>query len=158
MEKYFKSTNYQDLRSEYRKLAFLHHPDKGGDLETMKEINADYERLSKMFINGSEHDQERKDFETNVSEWIKDKINQIITIEGIQIEICGSWLWITGNTYPVKGFLKDASFQFSKPKTAWFAHQDPYKKRTGTSIDLDSIRLKYGSEVIETKAKTNLLT
>jgi DnaJ homolog subfamily A member 2 len=32
-------------RAAYRALAMLHHPDKGGDVETMKRINAAWECL-----------------------------------------------------------------------------------------------------------------
>ena len=35
-----------EKRKSFRKLAFLHHPDKGGDSEKFKEINAAYEILS----------------------------------------------------------------------------------------------------------------
>ena len=34
-----------DLKRAYRAAALLHHPDRGGDLETMKKINVAYARL-----------------------------------------------------------------------------------------------------------------
>ena len=41
--KYFtKCTTLEDLKAEYRRLAMLHHPDRGGDTEIMKEINIEY--------------------------------------------------------------------------------------------------------------------
>lgn len=44
--KYFNNIHTLDeLKKEYRRLAMLHHPDKGGDNETMKEINAEYNLL-----------------------------------------------------------------------------------------------------------------
>ncbi len=36
-----------ELRRAYRAAALRHHPDRGGDLETMKRVNAAYERLRK---------------------------------------------------------------------------------------------------------------
>ncbi len=46
MAKYFKNINTLDeLKKEFRRLAMLHHPDRGGDTETMKQINVEYDML-----------------------------------------------------------------------------------------------------------------
>lgn len=43
---YFKNIkNFEDLKSQYRKLAFIHHPDVGGDIEAMKKVNSEYDGL-----------------------------------------------------------------------------------------------------------------
>lgn len=42
--KYFNSCKtLEELKKEFRRLAMLHHPDRGGDVETMKQINAEYD-------------------------------------------------------------------------------------------------------------------
>merc|ERR1719174_3177196 len=51
-EKYYKllgvdkSANENDIKKAFRKLAIKHHPDKGGDPETFKEITRAHEVLS----------------------------------------------------------------------------------------------------------------
>ena len=35
----------EDLKRAYRNLAMKHHPDRGGDVETMKEVNALYDEF-----------------------------------------------------------------------------------------------------------------
>lgn len=46
MAKYFKSVkSYDDLKNQYKKLLKANHPDNGGDVETMKEINVEYDAL-----------------------------------------------------------------------------------------------------------------
>jgi curved DNA-binding protein CbpA len=35
----------EDLKALYKKLARKNHPDLGGDLETMKQINAEYDEM-----------------------------------------------------------------------------------------------------------------
>jgi len=36
-----------EIKKEYRRLALIHHPDRGGNLERMKLINSAYDILSK---------------------------------------------------------------------------------------------------------------
>ena len=35
-------TTAAEIKAQFRTLAFEHHPDRGGDLETMKAVNAAY--------------------------------------------------------------------------------------------------------------------
>lgn len=42
-------SNLADLKKQYRALAIQHHPDKGGKVETMQEINAEFEKLYKIW-------------------------------------------------------------------------------------------------------------
>ena len=44
MKNFFENCRTLDeLKSEYRRLARIHHPDVGGDVATMQEINRQYE-------------------------------------------------------------------------------------------------------------------
>lgn len=46
MAKYFKNVkSFEDLKEQFRALARKNHPDAGGDVETMKEINTEYDAL-----------------------------------------------------------------------------------------------------------------
>lgn len=46
MAKYFKNVkSYENLKEQYRTLLKTNHPDAGGDVETMKEINCEYDAL-----------------------------------------------------------------------------------------------------------------
>jgi len=38
-----------DLKSKYRKLSFMYHPDKGGEVEKMQAINQEYNMLKNTF-------------------------------------------------------------------------------------------------------------
>ena len=43
---YFKNIQtYDDLKSQFRKLALKHHPDAGGDVKVMQAINSEYDQL-----------------------------------------------------------------------------------------------------------------
>lgn len=45
-----KNATFTQMKKAYRKLALIHHPDKGGDVEYFKKINASYETLSKVMM------------------------------------------------------------------------------------------------------------
>lgn len=50
--KYFKNINsLEDLKKQFKKLAFQHHPDRGGDVEVMKAINNEYDMLFPIWKN-----------------------------------------------------------------------------------------------------------
>lgn len=52
MAKYFKNIkNFEDLKNQYRCLLRKNHPDNGGDLEVMKEINVEYDALFPIWKN-----------------------------------------------------------------------------------------------------------
>jgi hypothetical protein len=80
----------------------------------MQEINAEYDRLFPMFQSKSEVKNEQ--FETATE--YKDVINKIIHLN-VNIEICGIYVWVSGNTKPVKEVLKQAGFYWASHKMAW---------------------------------------
>lgn len=50
MSKYFKNVkSYKDLKEQYKKLLKENHPDNGGDLEKMQEINVEYDAMFKIW-------------------------------------------------------------------------------------------------------------
>lgn len=49
MSKYFKNVqNYNELKKIYKELLKTNHPDNGGDLAKMQEINAEYDVMFKI--------------------------------------------------------------------------------------------------------------
>ncbi len=114
MSKYFKDINtLEELRRQYRNLLKKYHPDNaGGNTEACQEINAEYDKLFKVLKDrhesksaGSQNDQKaQSDYSQNMYDWENDKalravLEKIINFDGIEILICGQWIWISGNTY-----------------------------------------------------------
>lgn len=48
-----RSYTQDELKAAYKKLAGIHHPDRGGDVVQMQRINAAYDKLSKIMLGGS---------------------------------------------------------------------------------------------------------
>ncbi|MBD5499094.1 MAG: molecular chaperone DnaJ [Lachnospiraceae bacterium] len=64
MAKYFKNVkSFDDLKNQFKALAKKNHPDAGGDVETMKEINCEYDALFVIWKN--RHNAESPDKRTD---------------------------------------------------------------------------------------------
>ena len=144
----------EELKKEYKRLLFLHHPDNPkGNEETCKLINAEYDflfpRLKNTFTN-SKGEQYTKENNEDISIY-KDIINSIIHLHGINIEIIGSWLWITGNTKEYKDTFKQLKFKWSAKKLAWYHNGNvPYRKKSRKNYDMNGLRNLFGSEEVKT--------
>ncbi len=134
-----------DVKKRYKELALLHHPDRGGDTAKMQEINAEYAYVCENQIFFTDKDKETVfDF----AEYA-DILNKIINFD-VFIEICGSWLWITGGTYRYRAELKEYGFKFASKKVAWYWHAADYQKKSSKVLSLDQIRGLFGSQRIGT--------
>lgn len=147
------------LKRKYHVLARKYHPDLGGDSEAMKSINNEFDRLAKILKNRHEKvssesaensgsDSYEKEIEFDSGKF-RDIISVIIHFENVKIEIIGSWIWITGNTYPYREKLKELSFKWSKSKSAWYyaEYLVPHVRGKHT---LNNIRNMFGTTVIDT--------
>lgn len=146
-------TSLDEVRARYKKLAKQYHPDLGGDTLSMQEINKEYAFASAKAIKGANLSEEETEHQILSSEAYRKALEAIIHLEGITIEVVGWWIWVTGNTRPVKEVLKSAGYFFASKKMAWYFRTADYKVSRGGKKSLDEIRAKYGSEVIDGKNK-----
>ena len=141
MKKFFAEVQTIDeLKKEYKRLAKENHPDLGGDAETMKAINAEYENLFKTLNTEGKHD---------MRDGFREVVDKIINIENINIEICGAWIWVSGNTYSVKAELKAAGFMWASKKKMWYWRPEEAACFHSKGQDMESIRSKYGSQMLK---------
>lgn len=142
--------NLNDLKSEYRSLVMKNHPDLGGDVEEMKAINVEYDRVFEILKDrqnvAAKSDSKVKETEEAPDDF-KEIVEKLLHIDGIEVELCGSWLWISGDTYSVKSELKAAGCKFSGSKKMWYWR--PAEKSCGWSrgnATMGEIRQRYGSK------------
>ena len=148
----------EELKKEYKRLALKHHPDRGGAEKDMREINSEYDLFfaslkDKHTTVDGEHYTKETGEKANEFKYFIDKL---INLDGINIEICGSWLWLTGATFKHKDILKHLKFKFSNSKKAWYYHSEGYRKSTKKTYTLDEIRDLYGSETMQQKPQLKL--
>lgn len=158
--KYFEAARtLEDVKQLYKKLARDLHPDCNHDRDTTAEFqemqrqyHEAFNRLKNVHINKDGETYEKETEET--PEQFAAIINALLKMPGLMIELCGSWLWITGNTREHKDGLKTLGFKWSKNKAAWYFHFEPYRKRSKKSVDLDTIRSMYGSQKFTERTAT----
>ena len=141
--------NVEDLRKEYRGLLKANHPDNGGDVATMQEINRQYDEafaavkagrvintgLGEAEIRWSSVDEQK----------IREALSRVVFLDGVDVEMIGCWVWLSGDTFRHKEAIKAAGFRWSGKRKMW--HFAPYETghRRGSGKTTDQLRKQYGS-------------
>lgn len=149
MKKYFENVRTLDeLKAEYRRLAMKHHPDRGGDVETMKAINAEHDALFEILKKQHNDSADEYHQTTETAEEFREVIAALLKLDGLTVELCGCWLWISGNTREHKEALKAAGCRWSKQKMMWYwRHPEDKRSYYRSKSTISDIRQKYGSQV-----------
>ena len=149
--KYFTNVRTLDeLKVAYRRLAMQHHPDRGGDTATMKAINAEHDELFEALKQKHNATADEYHQTTETPEEFRAIIELLLKLDGLTVELCGSWLWIGGDTRQHKETLKAAGCRWSNNKKLWYWHhaEEGRKWRRGKAT-MSDIRTKYGSQVFD---------
>ena len=143
----------EELKKAYRTWAKKLHPDLGGNAEEFKQMQNEYEKLWERLKNVHQNAQGEtytKETDETPQEFIH-IINVLITLVGVEVEICGKWIWVSGNTKAHKETLRQLEFKWAHKKQAWYYHAEPYKKKSRRELTLDEIRDMFGSQHYDQK-------
>ena len=135
----------------YRRKAKEYHPDLGGNLELMVLVNLAFEVLEAIDFQWPTQDGEQARNSTPLTETLSNLWNEIKHYRGIQGEVIGTWLWVSGDTYPIREYLKGLGFRFSHLKRAWYFHEGAYWKHSKNNFDMNDLRAMWGSEDLESE-------
>jgi len=161
---YFKKANtLEELRRQYKELLKKYHPDNGGNVSEMQEINAEYDRLFKVLKDRHESktaDSNKESYDNMKYDFTEDKalremLNKIIGFSNITCEICGCWIWAF-NSYEYRKELKELGFKYASQKKAWYWHSEAFRKRSHKALSMDDIRNYYGSTEVKTEERKQL--
>lgn len=150
--KYFGNVaTLDELKKAYRIAALKNHPDRGGSVEAMQAINEEYTQLFAILKDAHNMRAENPDNHTRPTTEAPEEfiaiIEALLHMDGLTVELCGSWLWIGGNTRENKEALKSAGCRWSSNKKLWYWHhpeEGSHWHRGNKSMA--SIRAKYGSQ------------
>ena len=160
--KYFKNcNNIEDVKETYRKLAKKLHPDCGGNAEEFKKMSAEYTTAYNRFKNvhrDQAADQtEKTEYRTEYSaEEFANIINKVIHLDGVEIEIVGTWVWLSGNTYPHRETIKAAGFFFSSKHKKWYFNGSTKKSRKHSKLSYEEVKNIHGCKTVKTAAQARL--
>ena len=135
-------------KTAYRKACSLYHPDRNpAGLEMMQAVNQAYDVLRD--YTGSEAVTVGYDADLFAA------LTAVIDL-GLTIEVCGAWVWVSGDTKPHKDILKAAGYKWAMKKLMWFYRPADYKSFSRGSFSIDEIRSKHGSETVRAKQKQKI--
>lgn len=167
MAKYFKDCKcIEDVKEEYRRLAKNLHPDNGGsDAEfqvMMKDYTAAYNRFKSVHRNKTEKNtSDARNAAENAAEGFTaeqfaDIVNKVLFMDGVQIEIVGSWIWLSGNTYIYKDVIKAAGFFWSTKHKKWYYNGGTRKSKKHSKMSYDEIKSLHGSYNVKKEYQAKL--
>ena len=153
--------NLDELKKAYKAAAMKNHPDMGGDTATMQAINAEYSARFEV-LKRSQNEQAAEDTTGKTHATTESAgdfiaiIAALLKLDGLEIELCGRWLWIGGNTREHKEALKAAGCRWSSTKKLWSWHfaEEGQRWHKGTKT-MAEIRSKYGSTTFTRSAATS---
>lgn len=166
MNKYFKNCkNIEDVKETFRDLAKKLHPDNGGDAEQFKAMMNEYKeafnRLENKHRKATEKatDQDSTEQFTETPEQFADIISRVVNLDGVEIEIFGHWVWLSGNTYFHKDTIKKAGFFFSSKHKKWYWNGGTTKSRKHSRMSYETIKAIHGySKVKSSHTQARLAT
>lgn len=153
MKSYFENIeNLSELRKEYKRLVLKYHPDRGGDTRTMQDINTEFDTRFEQ-LKAVENSNNGNHKVTETPEKFRKILDILLHLSGITVELCGSWLWIDGETYPHRQALKEAGCRWSRNKKKWYWRhaEDSQKWYPRKAATMEKIRETYGSQVFTVK-------
>jgi len=145
-----KTATADEIKKAFRKLARQHHPDLGGDLETMKALNASYHQALKG-QHGVETDGRRYSYRSDTEQELMDVIAELMKLPELAIDLIGLWVWIRGNTKPVKDSIKALGARWHSDRGCWYYKPKGFSSRGGGG-SLDELAAKYGVQAFRSKA------
>ena len=144
----------ENLKAAYRAACKKYHPDRNpAGLEMMKAVNVAYETLK-----GLPDEIEAAEGCNDFGETLNAALNAIINLDGIKIEVCGNWVWLSGNTKPHKDAIKAAGFWWASKKSMWYFRPAEWKSTSRGGWDIEKIRDQHGSYEVKTKKFDKLET
>lgn len=136
------------VKQAYRTACKIYHPDRNpAGLEMMKLVNKAYEVLKNESGTHAES--------TDYGQAINEALSAISHLD-LEVEVCGSWVWLHGNTMPHRELLKKSNFKWAPKKKLWYYRPNDYKSFGRGKFTMDEIRQTHGSQRVTPKERKQL--
>jgi len=150
----------EEIKKLYRQLCSKFHPDRGGDLETMKTVNVEY----KQALAGN-HGQKSTDsygndhtyyYNENVEDALMEKIQDLLALNmtGVEVALIGVWVWVTGdNTKNYRSEFKELKLRWHSKRKSWYFQTSKKKSRYKKNFSMDDMANAYGYQSFKSDEK-----
>jgi len=141
------SITLKQCKNAYQRMMMKYHPDRNpAELEMAKALNAAWECLQHLDWTRPVSNEYGDDI--HYAEALSAFINAMLNLSGITIEVCGSWVWVSGNTKPHKDNIKAAGGKWAPKKQEWYFRPKEWKSSNHSKWDMSKIRASFGSSVV----------
>jgi hypothetical protein len=157
MTTFFSGLNtVADIKAAYRRLAKEYHPDLNHDRDTtrtMQQINAEYHAALELQNGrgqvGTDGKTRTYKYNCETEQDIMDKIAELLALDlpGCEVWLIGFWIWVQGDTRPVKDTLKDAGLSWHSKRKAWYWKPFAGKTRYNGRVSLGQLAEHYGARL-----------
>ena len=141
-----------EVKSEYRRLAMLHHPDRGGDTRTMQDlVNAYHVALKRRDGETSrgtddrEHTYHYNERNETAATRIIDELLKL-KMAGVEILLIGTWVWVEGETKQYRKLLGKAGLglKWHSKRLMWYWSPGKYRKKRYSNMPTEDLKAYYG--------------
>lgn len=147
-----------EVKRAYREACSKYHPDRNiGGEEMMKAANLAYEVLKDFSGTVAEDSQ-------NYGDAMMIALNFATALTGVNIEVCGNWVWLDGDTKTHREALKETKqtfpdangYRWAPKKKRWYFRPQDWTSKSRGQWDMDKIREEHGSTTYKGKANNRL--
>ena len=140
-------TTQADIKKAFKAASLKYHPDRNpAGAQMMIAINSAYEFLK---VLGDKVKASGEFKKTKYAEELSEVLNSLLALDGLIIEICSQWIWVSGSTKKHAKRLgkKEGGLglYYASKKKMWYYRPAEYKSSSRKSTSMDSIRETYGS-------------
>ena len=145
-----KTNNMEQLRTQYKNLCLQLHPAKGNDHEQFCAMFDEYQKILKNLSWADIQAGGKTEFNFEGETALSKALREVMTLNKVNVELCGSWIWVSGETFPAKDRLRELGYFFSRSKKKWYfpAYGRTVKGKYRGGISMKKIRERYGSQKI----------
>lgn len=133
----------EEIKTRYRDLAKAHHPDLGGDEDTMKDINAQYQAALKS-CHGQRTEEREYSYKADIEQELMDKLLELLKLRNLDIALIGYWIWVSGDTKRNKDALKSAGLQWNPQRRCWYYKPKDWRRSFKSNGSFQDLAQKYG--------------
>ena len=133
-----------EAKVRFLALAKQHYPAKNGNPGVMFQIRLEYQQIRN--DPSFAFHQHTEDVKVDFMQF-PDVVDKILGWP-LEIEIIGTWTWVSGYSYDYKDELLKMGFYYEPGKQSWYSRPTSYRSTNPKPLDFDRIRSLHGRNTI----------